>query len=108
MKAHLRQVRISPKKANIVAGLVRGKDVQEALDFLRFTPKKAAQPLYKAIASAASNAENNEGKKKEDLKVESILINKGPSMKRYLPSTRGRALPITKPTSHISVTLQAK
>lgn len=108
MKAHLNQVRISPKKTNIVAGLVRGKNVVEALDFLRFTPKKAASSLYKVIQSAASNAEENDGKKREDLKIESIIVNKGPVHKRFLPSSRGRALPITKPTSRISVTLQSK
>lgn len=108
MKAHLKQIRISPKKANIVAGLVRGKGVEEALDFLRFTPKKAAQSLYKVIQSAVSNAENNDGKKRSDLVIESILINKGPVYKRFLPSTRGRALPLSKPTTHITVTLQTK
>lgn len=108
MKAHLNQVRISPKKANIVAGLVRGKSVVEALDFLRFTPKKAAGTLYKVIQSAAANAEANDGKKREDLKIETIIINKGPFYKRFLPSSRGRALPISKPTSHISVMLQNK
>ena len=108
MKAVLKQIRISPKKTNIVAGLVRQKSVVEALDFLRFTPKKAAGSLYKVIQSAAANAEENFGKKREDLKIESIIINKGPVYKRHLPSSRGRALPISKPTTHISVTLQAK
>lgn len=108
MKAHLKQIRISPKKTNVVAGLVRGKKVQDALDILKFTPKKAAQYLYKVIHSAAANAENNDKQKREDLIVKEIVVNKGLVMKRYLPSTRGRALPLRKPTTHISVTLESK
>ena len=108
MKAHLRKVRISPKKTNIVAGLVRGKNVLDALNILKFTPKKAAQFLYKVIQSAVSNAENNNKEKKDDLKIKEIIVNKGIVWKRHLPSTRGRALPIKKPTTHISVTLEKK
>lgn len=105
MKAHLRRVRVSPKKANIVAGLVRGKSVSEALDTLKFTPKKSAKILYKVVHSASQNAVNNDGKKLEDLKIKSLIINKGPFYKRFLPSARGRALPLNKPTAHISVEL---
>ncbi len=105
MKAHLRRVRVSPKKANVVAGLVRGKSVSEALDTLKFTPKKSAKILYKVVHSASQNAVNNDGKKLEDLKIKSLIINKGPFYKRFLPSARGRALPLNKPTAHISVEL---
>ncbi|MCF7831037.1 50S ribosomal protein L22 [Candidatus Gracilibacteria bacterium] len=108
MKANLRKVRISPKKTNIVAGLVRGKGVTEALDILNFMPRKAAQAIYKAIFSATSNAEKNNKVKKEDLKVKAIVVNKGQVWKRYLPSSRGRALPLRKPTAHISVELEKK
>lgn len=108
MKAQLNGVRISPKKTNIVAGLVRGKSVVDALNILKFTPKKASAHLYKAIASAAANAEENDGKSRDTLMVESIIINKGPVMKRFLPSTRGRALPLAKPTTHIKVFLQTQ
>lgn len=108
MKSHLRRVRISPKKANLVAGLIRGKEAVEALNILKFAPKKAAAVLYKALSSAVANAENNDGKRKENLKIESVVINKGPVYKRHLPSTRGRALPISKPTSHISIELNEK
>ena len=106
MKAHLNGIRISPKKANVVAGLVRDKSVVEALDILKFTPKKAALYLGKVIQSAAANAENNDGAKREELCIDQIVVNKGPVMKRFLPSTRGRALPLAKPTAHISVSLK--
>lgn len=105
MKAHLRRIQISPKKINVVAGLVRGQAVIKALDVLMFTPKKAAKLLYKVVQSAAANAENNDDKKKETLFIKQIVVNKGPFFKRFLPSTRGRALPIHKPTAHISVEL---
>ena len=108
MKAHLRRTRISPKKANVVAGLIRGKSAQEALDILKFTPKKAAQLLYKTLKSAVANAENNDNAKPESLKVKTVLVNKGPFYKRYLPSARGRALPLNKPTSNITIELESK
>lgn len=105
MKAHLRRVRVSPKKVNIVAGLVRGKKVSEALDILKFTPKKSAKLIYKVLQSAASNAVNNNGKSQDSLVIKRILVTKGPFYKRFMPSTRGRALPINKPTAHITVEL---
>jgi len=108
MKAHLRKIRLSPKKANIVAGLIRGKAVADALGILKFTPKKAAKALYKAVQSALANAENNGKEKIENLFVKEVIINKGEVWKRFLPSTRGRALPLQKPTCHISVTLEKK
>ena len=105
MKAHLRRIRISPRKANVVAGIIRGKPVTEALNMLKFTPKKAADPLYKVLHSAVANAETNDGKKRENLFIKTILVNKGPFYKRSLPSTHGRSLPLNKPTSHITVEL---
>lgn len=108
MKSHLRRVRMSPKKANVVAGLIRNKGAVEALDILKFTPKKPAQIIRKALASAVANAENNDGALRDNLVIKSVLINKGPFYKRHLPSARGRALPISKPTSHISIELTQK
>ena len=105
MKAHLRRTRISPKKANLVAGLIRGKSVEEALQILKFTPKKAAKTLYKVVHSAAANAEQNDSQTRSDLMIKTVLVTKGPFYKRFLPSARGRALPINKPTSHITVEL---
>jgi len=108
MKAHLRDTRASQKKTNVVAGLVRGKNVVEALNILKFLPKKAAKLLYKVIHSAVANAEHNGDKKREDLVIKSIIVNRGTYMKRFLPSTRGRALRLNKPTAHISVELTTK
>lgn len=103
MKALLKQVRISAKKVNLVAGMVRRKSVREALDTLKFTPKKAARLLYKVVASAAANAENNFQQNRDDLHIQEILVNEGPSYKRSIPCSRGRSHPIIKRTSHIVV-----
>lgn len=108
MKAHLRGIGISSKKLNVVAGLVRSKPVQEALNFLKFTPKKSARILFKVITSAASNATHNDNVKMDKLFIDSIIVNKGTSLRRHIPSSRGRALPIKKPTTHISIQLSAK
>lgn len=103
MKAVLRTIRISPKKANLVAGTVRGKKVSEALPLLKYMPKKAAQILYKVVHSAASNAKNNFKQNMDELEVTKILVTKGPTYKRSVPISRGRAQPIRKRTSHITV-----
>ena len=98
MKAHLRQFRLSVRKANVVAGMVRGKPVQEALDLLKFTPKKSADALYKVIASAAANAQANDNISPDTLKIKEIIVNRSAFWSRFLPSSRGRALKIQKPT----------
>lgn len=103
MKAHLRTIRISPKKANLVAGTVRGKKVEDALAILKFMPKKGADILYKVVHSAASNAKNNFKQSIGDLYITKILVTKGPTYKRSLPISRGRVHPIRKRTSHITV-----
>lgn len=103
MKAILRKIRISPKKANLVAGMVRGKTVKDALAVLKFTPKKGAKIIYKVVHSAASNAKNNFKQSIDDLVITKILVTKGPTYKRSLPISRGRVHPIRKRTSHITV-----
>lgn len=103
MKAILRRIRISPKKANLVAGIVRGKKVTEALQLLEHMPKKAAKILYKVIHSAAHNAKHNFDQSVSDLFITEILVTKGPTYKRSVPISRGRAQPIRKRTSHITV-----
>jgi len=103
MKAVLRRIRISPKKANLVAGMVRGKKVNEALALLKFMPKKGAKTIYKVIHSAASNAKNNFKQNINDLFITKLLVTKGPTYKRSLPISRGRTHPIMKRTSHITV-----
>jgi large subunit ribosomal protein L22 len=103
MKAILKNARISPKKMNLIAGLVRGKKAQEALAQLKFTPKKGAELLYKVIHSAISNATNNFKQKKENLIIKSILVTKGMTYKRGIPVSRGRYHPILKRNSHVVV-----
>lgn len=103
MKAVLRSIRISPKKANLVAGTVRGKKVTEALTMLKFMPKKGADILYKVVHSAASNAKNNFQQSFDDLMISRILVSKGPTLKRSVPISRGRAHPIRKRSAHIVV-----
>jgi len=108
MKAHLRQVRISPKKANLIASLVRRMDVTKAVDILKFTPKRTAPVLLKLILSAAANAQENFKQAKEDLYIKEIIVTEGPTYKRSMPVSRGRANPILKRTSHITVTVEKK
>lgn len=108
MKAVLRNIRISPKKANLVAGLVRGAMVSDALNQLKFTPKKAAEILYKVIASAAANAETNFKQNKSNLYVKEIIVTKGPAYKRGVSVSRGRVHPVLKKTSHITVYVDVK
>ncbi len=103
MQATSRHLRISPKKINLIAGLVRKKNVSDALDILRFTPKKGAYLLSKTIKSAASNAENNFKQNVNHLYVEEIIVGEGPMFKRSIPVSRGRTHPILKRTSHVKV-----
>lgn len=88
---------------NLIAGLVRKKKAQEALDQLKFTPKKGAELLYKVLHSAVSNATNNFKQKKENLIIKSILVTKGMTYKRGIPVSRGRYHPILKRNSHVTV-----
>lgn len=103
MKAVLRRTRISPKKANLVAGMVRGRTVNESLALLKFTPKKGAKILLGVVQSAAANAKNNFNQSFDDLVITKILVTKGPTYKRSLPISRGRMHPIRKRTAHITV-----
>lgn len=107
MKATLSHIRVTPKKANLVAELVRNKSVSEALDILRFTTKKTAPILKKLILSAVANAENNDKQNRENLTIQTILVTAGPTYKRSMPVSRGRSHPILKRTSHIKVMLKA-
>lgn len=108
MKAILRRIRISPKKANLIAALVRNKNVKEAIDILKFTPKKGAQILKKVVESAAANAEHNFKQNLESLYIKEIVVTEGVTFKRSLPISRGRMHPILKRTSHITVKVEAK
>lgn len=108
MKAILRNSLISPKKANLVAGMVRGAMVEDALNQLKFTPKKGAQILYKVIASAAANAETNFKQNRDKLYIKEIIVTKGPAYRRSVSVSRGRMHPILKKTANITVLVDVK
>jgi large subunit ribosomal protein L22 len=101
--AKLKGARISAQKARLVADQVRGKPVEEALSLLEFSPKKAAHIVKKILDSAIANAENNEGADVDELKVSSIFVDEGMTMKRLRPRAKGRADRIFKRSCHITV-----
>ncbi|MCJ7665432.1 MAG: 50S ribosomal protein L22 [Actinobacteria bacterium] len=102
-KAVEKFIRISPRKLRYVADIIRSKRVDEAVDILKFTPKKAAAIIRKAVQSAAANATENNKMKEDDLVIEKVFINEGPVLKRFRPRARGRASKIRKRTSHLTV-----
>ena len=106
--AKARFVRVSPTKARRVINLVRGKSVSEALDILRWAPQAASEPVAKVIASAAANAQNNEGLDPSTLVVATIYADGGPTAKRIRPRAQGRAFRIRKRTSHITVVVESR
>lgn len=106
VRAVARHVRISPQKVRLVVNQVRGKDADEALTLLKFMPQRAAKPVYKVIASALSNAEENFGMNREDLYVASIFADGGPTRRWRRFGARGRFKPILKRSSHITVVLK--
>ena len=101
--AKLRGARLSAQKARLVADLVRGKRVEEALDVLTFSTKKGAAIVKKVLESAIANAEHNEGLDVDELKVSHISVDEGPTMKRIMPRAKGRADRIFKRTCHITI-----
>ncbi|HEY1181686.1 MAG TPA: 50S ribosomal protein L22 [Rhodocyclaceae bacterium] len=102
-QAVLKFVRLSPKKGRVIADLVRGKKVDEALNILKFSTRKPAGLIRKVLESAIANAENNHGADVDELKVAEIFIDQGPVLKRIMPRAKGRADRIVKPTSHITI-----
>ena len=108
MKATVKAARITPKKANLIAGMVRTKPVNESLEILKFTPKKAANILHKVLLSAVSNAVSNFKQEEATLSVKEIIVTKGPTLKRGVPVSRGRMHPILKRTSNITITLEVQ
>ncbi|MEE4109274.1 MAG: 50S ribosomal protein L22 [Halieaceae bacterium] len=103
VSARLKGARISAQKARLVADQVRGKPVEEALATLDFSNKKAAHLVRKVLNSAIANAENNEGADVDELKVSSVFVDEGMTMKRIQPRAKGRADRIFKRTCHITV-----
>ena len=107
-KALAKYVRMSPSKLKPVTDLVRGKDLNEALTILKFTPGKGAELVEKVVQSAAANAENNFDMNRDELYVAEVYANQGPTMKRVRAGAQGRASMILKRTSHIGVTLKER
>ena len=105
VNAQHKNARISAQKARLVADLIRGKDVAQALNALAFSPKKGAELIKKVLESAIANAEHNEGADIDELKVVTIYVDKGPSLKRFQARAKGRGNRIEKQTCHISVTV---
>ncbi len=102
-KAIAKYVRISPLKVNYICAEIRGKQVDEALAILKFTPKRGAKELEKVLKSAVANAENNLNLDRDNLVVKQAYANDGPTMKRFRPKAKGMAYPILKRSSHIGV-----
>ena len=107
-KAKLKYVRMSAQKTRLVADMVRGKQVQEALNILRFSPQKAAPVLSELLNSAVANAEQSGVSDVDQLYLKTITVDQGPALKRFMPRAQGRATSIRKPTSHILVVLDER
>ena len=108
MKAYAKNLRISPKKLRVIAEIVRNKDVNWSLDFLKFAPKKWASLMYKILFSAVSNAENNDSQDRKNLYISALVVNKGIVYKRGQAISRWRSHPILKRTSNVKLELQVK
>lgn len=106
--AKLRYVRVGSQKARLVADAVRGKNVNEALRILAFMPKKSAELIKKLLESAVANAEDKKVIDVDNLYVKTLLVDKGPDIKRYRPRAQGRAFQIRKKSSHISLILDER
>ncbi|MFL2704242.1 MAG: 50S ribosomal protein L22 [Gammaproteobacteria bacterium] len=104
-RAYLKGTRLSPQKAGLVANAIRGKSVQDAMDFLVFNKQKGSAVIKKLLESAIANAENNNNADIDLLSVKSIIVNQGMRLKRMKPRARGRADRIIKPTCHIEIIL---
>ena len=102
-RAMAKGVRIAPRKISLVASLVRGRTVADALTILEHTPKRAARPVLKIIQSAKANAVNTHGIDGNTLIIETLQVTAGPRLKRFKPAAMGRALPFQKKTTHITV-----
>ena len=103
--AKLRGVRLSAQKGRLVADLVRGKRVEQALNILQFSPKKGAVIIRKVLESAIANAEHNDGADVDELKITEICVERATFLRRFRPQSKGRGAKILKPTCHIFVTV---
>ena len=105
--AEARFVRVTPMKARRVVDLIRGLPAAEALTVLQFAPQSASEPVYKVLASAVANAENNDRLDPDTLRVAAAFVDEGPTMKRFRPRGFGRAYRVRKRTSHITVVVES-
>lgn len=105
VSAVLKNARVSAQKARLVADLIRGKSVDQALNLLTFSPKKSGVLLKKLLESAVANAEHNEGVDIDTLKIVTLYVDKGPSLKRFSARAKGRGNRIEKQTCHITLVL---
>jgi len=108
VRAKLRHVRLAPQKARLVADLIRGKKSEEALNILSFTKKAAARVIIKLLKSAIANATQKKSMDVDRLYVKKISVDQGATWKRFTPRAMGRATPIRKRTSHITIVLDEK
>ena len=106
--ATLKYARISSRKVKIVADLIKGKDINEALAILKYTPKASSEMLEKLLKSAIANAENNHHMAHEKFYVADIFANQGPTLKRIRPAAKGSAVRIRKRTSHVTIILKER
>ena len=107
-KAHLKYLRISPRKVGVVLDLIRNKPAKYAMAVLKNTSKSASEPLYKLLKSAMANAEHNYGMNADNLYVSECYVCPGPILKRIMPRAQGRAFRINKRTSHVTIVLEEK
>lgn len=106
-QAKLRFLRMAPRKVRLVADMIRGKHVEEALNTLQFTPKGASAPLAKLLKSAVANADQKKANV-DKLWIKELQVQEGPMQRRYRPRAQGRATPIRKRSSHVYITLQER
>ena len=105
IRASAKYVRVAPRKARLIADQVRGLHIEKARALLEFSPRGAAEDIHKLINSAAANAENNHDLVGDEMRISSITVDEGPTLRRFRPRALGRATPINKRTSHIAVAL---
>ena len=105
VRASAKYVRVAPRKARLIADQVRGLHIEQARALLAFSPRTAAEDIHKLIDSAAANAENNHDLIGDEMRITSITVDEGPTLRRFRPRALGRATPINKRTSHIAVAL---
>lgn len=108
VQAIAKGVSMSPRKVAVVAALVRGRSVEDALTILQHTPRRSALPVLKVIESAKANADHNHGLKPGTLQIIEISVSHGTRLKRYRPAAHGRALPFQRRTSHIRVVVDGE